>query len=142
MQPDPEERPDPRFLPGALPAARRRNQPAEAVQHQERLGVVRDRQARAQLGRHFAERPGPPVEHPQQVHEGAVPRQPLRKRALPPVAVECPGGGGREEQPGHRPEVVLAALEAGGVRRAGEVRMRGQHVRDQSLAEELVDPLP
>ena len=71
-----------------------------------------------------------------------MPRQPLPERAAPRVAVEGARRRRWEEHPGHRPEVVAGVPEPRRVRRPREVGVRRQHVGDQGLAEELVNPLP
>ena len=142
MEPDLQERPEPRSLPVPLPAARYRDQRAQGVQHQQGLGLVRDRQARPELIHHLSERSRASVQHPQQVHESAVPAEPVRERDPPVLGAGVLRRNRLEEQLVHRADVVLAVPEQGGVRRAGEIRMRRQDVRDQRFAEELVNALP
>ena len=142
MKPDAEERPEPRSLPVPLPAARDRDQRAQSVQHQQGLAVVRDRQARPELVHHLSERSRASVQHPQQVHKGAVPAEPVGESDPPALGAGVWRRNRLEEQLVHRPNVVLAAPEPGGVRRTGEIRMRRQDVRDQGFAEELVNALP
>ena len=71
------------------------------------------------------------------------PRSRSAKRDPPALGAEVLRRRNRlEEQLVDRSNVVLAAPEPGGVRRTGEIRMRRQDVRDQGLAEELVNALP
>ena len=138
VEPHPQERLQVRR---ASPAAGRRDQRAQPIHDQQGLGIGRDRQTGPKFGRNGAERLRLSFQHPQQVHERTVPREPVRQGDAPRrrVAVlrrRCP-----EEDLVHRPQVVLAALEPVRVSRGRQVRMRREHVRDQAPAEELVNPL-
>ena len=141
MEPDAQERPEPRPFSVCLEAAGRRDQRAQPVEHEEDVVLGRDRQARPKLSRHVPEGLRASVQHPQQVHEGAVPAEPVGQRDPPFLGARCSHDGCSEEELVHRAQVVLAAAEPVGVRHRRKIGVRRQHVRDQVLAEELVNAL-
>ena len=141
MQTDLEKGPQRTAGARVLAAARHRDQGAEAVQHAERLPVVRHRKAVAEARHEPGHRRRSAVEHPEQVDECRVLAQAVREPQPPRVGREVALDGCTEEQLVLRSDVRLDRRMPRRIHARCQLVGRMQVPADHRAAEEGVDAL-
>ena len=126
----------------ALAAARHGDQGAEAVQHPERLVVVRNREAVAQARDDVPHRGRAAVQHTQQIHERRMLAEPIRQRHAPRLGREVALDGRAEEEIVLRADVGLRRRMPRRVHAGRQIIGRKQVPADDRVAEEGIDALP